>query len=87
MTPDLTRINASALSEAQQFGQFNFWETDPYMMLLDENPLNFFPRPQDGFFDDLTTVRIALDSSLETFLHHFEGVRRTHILFHGKGLC
>ena len=58
---DLTRINASALSEAQQFGQFNFWETDPYMMLLDENPLDSFPRPQDGFFDDLTAVRITLE--------------------------
>ena len=63
-TSDLTRTVPSALSESQQFGQPEVFETDPYMMLLDDDPLDSFPRAQDEFFEDFAAVSTFFRSFL-----------------------
>lgn len=39
--------------DLQPFGQIEIFETDPYMMLLDDDLLQFQPQSQGDFFGDL----------------------------------
>ncbi len=51
-----TGINTSVMIDSQPLSQMDFFEADPYMMLLDDNPFQSMPQAQEDFFEDLAAV-------------------------------
>lgn len=49
-------MNIPSVSQISQPNNIEFFETDPYMMLLDEGAFHTYPPPFDAFNDDLAMV-------------------------------